>query len=161
VKSELRDLRFYGDENSSHCPTTRPQSVTTQIEASNSPELCYPTTRLRGVTTRDGCSKVHWKFGTYRINTWRQNSSRRQQDPPKCWYPTTSLYGVTTQDRSSRVHRNFGVLPHHYKASRDRKPRLESSLPWKSKVLHLQFYFYCSIKRNNFCFRISGWRQDG
>jgi len=39
---------------------------------------------------------------------------QRYQDPPKRWYPTTS----------------------HYTTSQSRRPRLESSLPWKPQIWH-------------------------
>jgi len=34
----------------------------------------------------------------------------------------------------SAVLRHVGILPQHYTASQPRRPRLESSLPWKHQI---------------------------
>jgi len=66
----------------------------------------------------------------------------KQHGPLKRWYPTTILHGIVTQktwllhpeDGGSIDLRNTGILPqHHTTTSQPRRPRLESSPPWKSQ----------------------------
>jgi hypothetical protein len=66
-----------------------------------------------------------------RLTPWRW----RQHGPPKRWYPTT-LHDITTQkteDGGIMDIRNVDILPQYYIASQIRRPRLESSPPWKSQ----------------------------
>jgi hypothetical protein len=44
-------------------------------------------------------------------------------------YPTTTLHGVTSQKTMTS-----SILPQHYAASQHRRPRLESSSPWKTQI---------------------------
>jgi len=48
------------------------------------------------------------------------------------------LQVVTSEDGGGIVLRNVGVLPQQYTASRLRRPRLESSLPWKPQISHTE-----------------------
>jgi hypothetical protein len=67
---------------------------------------------------------------------WRQNG------PLKRWYPTITLHGVRTQkteDGGSMDLWNVGILPQHYTASEPRRPRLETSPPWKPQKSHAPF----------------------
>jgi hypothetical protein len=62
------------------------------------------------------------------------------------------------EDGGSRVLRNIRILPQHYAASRPRRPRLESSQPWKSHIWdESSLNTYTSFLPGPFYYYLSNW----
>jgi hypothetical protein len=55
---------------------------------------------------------------------------------------TVLNYTNRNEDGGSMILRNVGILPQRYTMSGPRKPRLESSSPWKPQTSHLVWGFH-------------------
>jgi hypothetical protein len=55
---------------------------------------------------------------------------------------------IHPEDGGSKALRNADILPQHYTVSQPRRPRLESSQPWKPKTSHLHTRHYTASLAN-------------
>jgi len=53
-----------------------------------------------------------------------------------CCLPLQGYFRLAPKDGGNTVPWNVHILPHKYSASRSRRPRVESSWPWKPQALH-------------------------
>jgi len=70
-------------------------------------------------------------------HTASQHRRQKQNGPLKRWYTTTTLHGVTAQKMEAAWTSETLVSYQHYTASQPRRPRRESSPPWKPQVAQI------------------------
>jgi hypothetical protein len=91
--------------------------------------------RFLGCNAVQGCGRsgtlVSYHNTIRRHNPENFNSNVSEIHVSNLW-----VISLHPEDGGQIVLRNVGILPQHYAASKPRRPRLESSLPWKSQMSH-------------------------